>query len=215
VIEYAVRYLKVKHVVVSGHTGCGGIAAAQGNTRVGGVLDVWLAPLRGLRMQHEGELKAMGEKEKAVRLVELNVERGVRVMREKDVVLEAARDRGLSVHGVVYEVGTGALRELDVTEDKGVEGKRREAFELSWNLTFGTWKLGRYLTVDVLTECPRAACGVRVMRALQSGRLEGKIAIPSGVNKCRERLGIPWFGYNIYYIPPLYVFVNINTQISF
>jgi carbonic anhydrase len=131
VIEYAVRYLKVKHVVVSGHTGCGGIAAALGNTRVGGVLDVWLAPLRGLRMQHEGELKAMGEKEKAVRLVELNVERGVRVMREKDVVLEAARDRGLSVHGVVYEVGTGALRELDVTEDKGVEGKRREAFELS------------------------------------------------------------------------------------
>jgi carbonic anhydrase len=130
VIEYAVRHLGVKHVVLSGHTGCGGVAAALGNAKVGGVLDVWLAPLRKLRKEFAGELTAMGDKEKAVRLVELNVLAGVQTLKEKDVVIEARRKGELHIHGVVYEVGTGIIRELEIPVDEVAEEKTVEAFAL-------------------------------------------------------------------------------------
>lgn len=115
VIEYAVVHLKVKHIVLCGHTGCGGAGAALGDTRVGGVLDTWLTPLKALRKKHQVELEAIEDSGKrAVRLAELNVIAGVDTLLNNYVVEEAVKERGLQVHGVVYDIACGKLRDLGV-----------------------------------------------------------------------------------------------------
>ncbi|KAA8572964.1 hypothetical protein EYC84_003511 [Monilinia fructicola] len=96
VIEYAVAHLKVAHIVLCGHTCCGGAAAALGGSRVGGVLDTWLAPLKALSSRR------------------LMSQKGVEVLMGNVVVEEAIRDRGLKVHGVVYDIACGKIRDLGV-----------------------------------------------------------------------------------------------------
>lgn len=120
VIEYAVVHLKVQHIVLCGHTCCGGAGAALGNSRVGGVIDAWITPLRSLRKSNEVELKALGnDGERAVRLAELNVEMGVGNLMGSWFVEEAVSERGLTVHGVLYDVACGKIRDLNV----GTAGK--------------------------------------------------------------------------------------------
>jgi len=115
VIEYAVVHLKVKHIVLCGHTACGGCGAALGDSRVGGVIDAWITPLKALRKTHEAELKSLGdEKKMAVRLAELNVESGVNSLLSTYFIEEAINDRGLKVHGCVYDVACGKMRDLKI-----------------------------------------------------------------------------------------------------
>ena len=130
VVEYAVIHLKVSHIVLCGHTCCGGAAAALGDSRIGGVLDTWLTPLRAVRKTNEEELKGIvDDSKRAMRLAELNVEQGVRVLSANFVVEEAMRDRGLRVHGCLYDIGCGKIRDLGVggkggaEEDEVVKGK--------------------------------------------------------------------------------------------
>ncbi|KAL1973348.1 hypothetical protein VTN31DRAFT_5983 [Thermomyces dupontii] len=124
VIEYAVVHLKVKHIVVCGHTACGGVRAALGNTALG-ILDAWLLPLRRLRQQHLKELEGMGEEgEKVTRLAELNVREGVARLLENSAVIEAMEARGLKVHGLIYDVASGVLRTLE--SDGGDEEEEHE-----------------------------------------------------------------------------------------
>ncbi|KAL8776776.1 MAG: hypothetical protein Q9213_008139, partial [Squamulea squamosa] len=96
VIYYAVNYLKVQHVVVAGHTSCGGVAAALGGAVVGGTMDAWLMPVRELRAQllEKGEFEGKDDKAKALALVEANVKRGVDVVRKNPEVLRAMEERG-------------------------------------------------------------------------------------------------------------------------
>lgn len=113
VIEYAVAHLKVKHVVLCGHTACGGAVAALGEGRVGGVLDTWLTPLKAVKMAHAEELGAIkDDAARAVRIAELNVEAGVRVLMANGVVQDAIRERGLEVHGCLFDIGCGKIRDL-------------------------------------------------------------------------------------------------------
>lgn len=113
VIEYAVAHLKVKHIVLCGHTCCGGAAAALSDSRVGGVLDTWLTPLKAVRYAHQEELSAIqDDKERAVRIAELNVEAGVKVLLANFTVQEAIRDRGLEVHGCLFDLESGRMRDL-------------------------------------------------------------------------------------------------------
>lgn len=115
VVEYAVAHLKVKHIVLCGHTCCGGAGAALTNARIGGVLDTWLTPLKSVRRTHEVELKNIGDDAKrAVRLAELNVETGVQVLLSSIVVEEAIAERDLKVHGVLYDIACGKIRDLSV-----------------------------------------------------------------------------------------------------
>ncbi|KAL3423781.1 carbonic anhydrase [Phlyctema vagabunda] len=115
VIEYAVAHLKVAHIVLCGHTSCGGAAAALGDSRVGGVLDTWLTPLKALRREHERELKGIEDSaQRAVRLAELNVEMGVENLLANYVVDEHVRTRGVKVHGVLYDISSGKIRDLGV-----------------------------------------------------------------------------------------------------
>ncbi|KAJ9306851.1 hypothetical protein DTO271D3_6723 [Paecilomyces variotii] len=128
VIEYAVAHLKVKHIVLCGHTSCGGVAAALANKKLG-LIDSWLMPLRTLRAQNLELLQSLSPSEASLKLVELNVEQGVRTLKENGVVLDAIEERGLKVHGLVYDVGSGTLREIDTSEPHAAIKARLTAFK--------------------------------------------------------------------------------------
>ena len=122
VIEYAVAHLKVKHIVLCGHTSCGGAAAALGESKVGGVLDTWLTPLRRLKLQHKAELEAITDAgARAQRLAELNVALGCETLMANVVVEEAVRERGLRLHGVLFDIPSGKLRDLNFGNVKGAD----------------------------------------------------------------------------------------------
>jgi carbonic anhydrase len=127
VIEYAVNALKVKHIVLCGHTGCGGCRASLGNDKVGKI-DTWLMPLRQLRLKHAEELEKLEWEQRWTRFSELNVMSGVEVIRQNADVITAMKERGLTVHGVIYDLGTGVLRELDIPDENA--GKRDWAFAM-------------------------------------------------------------------------------------
>ncbi|OAX84386.1 hypothetical protein ACJ72_01240 [Emergomyces africanus] len=128
VIEYAVVYLQVKHIVLCGHTSCGGIAAALANKRLG-LLDTWLMPLRHLREKNLFLLSGLDSQEAAQKLAEINVRQGLRTLKENSVVLDAIEERGLKLHGVMYDVGSGILRELDTDESKDAIHDRVTSFK--------------------------------------------------------------------------------------
>ncbi len=116
VLQFAVDVIKVKHILVVGHYGCGGVAAAVDGQRRG-LVDHWLHPIREVHHQHRHELEALpDEKAKWDRLVELNVIRQVRNV-ASDVFVQDAWRRGqpLCVHGWVYTLGTGIVTDLDVS----------------------------------------------------------------------------------------------------
>lgn len=113
VIEYAVDVIKVRHIIVCGHYGCGGIQAALAN-RSTGLVENWLRPVRRLSKRAEDELAAIDSlAERTNRLCELNVIEQVQHVREATAVHNAL-DSGqpLSVHGVVYGLEDGRLRVL-------------------------------------------------------------------------------------------------------
>ncbi len=116
VLQFAVDVLKVKHILVVGHYGCGGVAAAVDGQRRG-LVDHWLHPIREVHHEHRHELEALpGEKERWDRLVELNVIRQVKNVASDVFVMEAwKRGQPLCVHGWVYTLGTGIVTDLDVS----------------------------------------------------------------------------------------------------
>jgi carbonic anhydrase len=130
VIEYAVVHLKVKHIVVCGHTACGGVAAALSNKKLG-LLDTWLMPLRRMREQNLNVLNHLDPKDAGLKLAEINVRHGLRTLSENSVVIDAMQDRerGLRLHGAMYDVGTGILRVLDTEEPLDIISARLAAFK--------------------------------------------------------------------------------------
>ncbi len=115
VLQFAVDVLKVRHILVVGHYGCGGVAAAVDGQRRG-LVDHWLHPIREIEHDHRGELEGLGEPSRLNRLVELNVIRQVRNVASDVFVQDAwARGQGLKVHGWVYSIANGLLTDLDVT----------------------------------------------------------------------------------------------------
>ena len=122
VLQFAVDVIKVRHVIVVGHYGCGGIAAAVDGQRRG-LVDHWLHPIREVAEKHHAELSAIADIHKRNdRLCELNVMRQVKNV-ASDVFLQDAWARGqeLSVHGWVYSLATGLVNDLNVTV-KGPRG---------------------------------------------------------------------------------------------
>ncbi|MBU4432982.1 MAG: carbonic anhydrase [bacterium] len=115
VLQFAVDVLKVKHVMVVGHYGCGGVAAAIDGQRRG-LVDHWLHPIREVHAEHRHELDALpSEKEKLNRLCELNVIRQVRNVAADVFVQDAwARGQDLAVHGWVYSLSNGLVNDLNV-----------------------------------------------------------------------------------------------------
>lgn len=127
-LEYAVEVLDVKHVIVCGHYQCGGVKAAMG--RAGHmVVDHWLQNIRDLRLWHQSELTALPDDEsRFMRMVELNVIEQVYHLSRTPVVQHAwAKGRRPILHGLVYDVHDGLLKELVSSvdgEDKATELRR-------------------------------------------------------------------------------------------
>jgi len=117
VVEYAVVYLKVNHVVVCGHYECGGVKAAMQSADLG-ILNPWLRNIRDVFRIHKTELNAIvDEGKKYDRLVELNVQEQCVNLIKTAAVRKAYRDRGLKVHGWVFDVHTGKLIDLKIDFD--------------------------------------------------------------------------------------------------
>ena len=116
VLQYAVDTLKVKHVIVVGHYGCGGVSAAVDGQRRG-LVDHWLHPIREVYRENRKELDAIADQQARMnRLCELNVMRQVRNV-ASDVIVQEAWKRGqrLHIHGWVYSLGTGIVNDLNTT----------------------------------------------------------------------------------------------------
>jgi carbonic anhydrase len=116
VLQFAVDVLKVKHIMVVGHYGCGGVSAAVDGKRRG-LVDHWLHPIREVWLEHEEALEAISDKEARLnRLCELNVMRQVQNVASDVFVQDAwARGQPLAVHGWVYSIADGLLQDLNVT----------------------------------------------------------------------------------------------------
>lgn len=115
VLQFAVDVLKVKHIMVVGHYGCGGVAAAIDGKRRG-LVDHWLHPIREVHAEHRHELEAIPEERARLdRLTELNVARQVRNVASDVFVQDAwARGQSLAVHGWVYSLADGLVNDLNV-----------------------------------------------------------------------------------------------------
>ena len=121
VIQFAVDVLKVKHIVVCGHYGCGGVKAALTNGRYG-LVDNWLRHVQDVRDEHGAYLGKVLPARQHDALCELNVIEQVRHVAQTTVVQDAwARGQALSLHGLVYGIDDGFLRDLNATVD-GVAG---------------------------------------------------------------------------------------------
>jgi carbonic anhydrase len=118
VLQFAVDVLRVKHIMVVGHYGCGGVKAAVDGQRRG-LVDHWLHPIREVFHEHRRELDAIGEAGRRLdRLCELNVMRQVRNVASDVFIQEAwARGQELAVHGWVYSLSNGVINDLHVSVD--------------------------------------------------------------------------------------------------
>jgi carbonic anhydrase len=124
VVEYAVVHLKVNHVVVCGHYACGGVKAAMQSADLG-ILNPWLRNIRDVYRLHKNELNAIECEDKRYdRLVELNVKEQCVNLIKTAAVQKAIRERGLKVHGWVFDIHTGKLIDLKIDFENFLEDIR-------------------------------------------------------------------------------------------
>lgn len=115
VLQYSVQILKVRHIIVCGHYGCGGVKAAMTNTKFG-LIDNWLRMIKDIYKGNEKELLAIEDEDARFdRLCELNVEAQVAHICHTTVVQDAwNNNQELSVHGIIYSLKNGVLKPLDI-----------------------------------------------------------------------------------------------------
>lgn len=115
VIEYAVEVLQVKHIMVTGHYGCGGVRAALGDGSPD-MVEHWIRPIRKYALRHQGELAALDEQGRWDRLCEINVIEQVRNLCHIPSIRNAwARGQRLELHGLIYDIRDGMIKSLDVS----------------------------------------------------------------------------------------------------
>ncbi len=116
VVQFAVEVLKVKHIIVCGHYGCGGVRAALGDNEMG-LVDSWLRNIRDIYFNNESKLIDLTERDRVNRLCELNVVTQVFNV-AKTKMAQHAWDRGqpLSIHGWIYDIEDGLIKDLQVTQ---------------------------------------------------------------------------------------------------
>ncbi len=131
VLQYAVEVLKVEHIIVCGHYGCGGVRAALQNLQLG-LIDNWLRHVQDVMQKHEATLSAIGdEAERLNKLCELNVvEQVLNVSRTTIVQSAWQRGQELAVHGWVYGLHDGLLRDMEmrVAGQEELSAAERRAF---------------------------------------------------------------------------------------
>ena len=128
VLQYAVDVLRVRHVMVVGHYGCGGVAAAMQNLKLG-LIDNWLRHVQDVAAKHRDALAALEtDDEKLDRLCELNVIEQAQNVCQTTIVQDAwARGQDLTVHGLIYRLQDGLLRDLRMTASDAAQVEDRYA----------------------------------------------------------------------------------------
>lgn len=137
VIEYAVSHLKVKHIIVCGHYGCGGVKAAMTPQNLG-LLNPWLRNIRDVYRLHQAELDEIeNEEARYNRLIELNVqEQCINVIKMATVQERYAEEEYPIVHGWVFDLKTGKLKDLEIDFEKILKDIQK-----IYNLTESNWKM--------------------------------------------------------------------------
>jgi Carbonic anhydrase len=130
VLDYAVNVLEVKHVIVCGHYGCGGVRAALGQKQFG-LIDNWIRHIKDVYRLHEEELDAIEDpKQRENRFTELNVMEQVMDLTKTSIIQNAWEKRqGPYVHGWVYDVGNGVIKDLKVSVHDNAEIPQVYRFE--------------------------------------------------------------------------------------
>jgi carbonic anhydrase len=115
-IQFAVEVLRIEHIIVCGHYGCGGVLAALLNNQLG-LIDNWLRHVQDVRAKHRSQIESLvTEQEQHARLCELNVIEQVINVSQTTIVRDAwARNQTLVVHGWIYDLRDGLLRDLNVS----------------------------------------------------------------------------------------------------
>lgn len=130
VVQFALDILKVEHIIVCGHYGCGGVRAALAHEELG-IVDNWLRHIKDIYCRHKVELQALNSTDEEVnRLCELNVMAQVENLSKTKVVQRAWRnDRKLSIHGWIYGLNDGIIKDLavSVSEPDGIDDIYRMA----------------------------------------------------------------------------------------
>ena len=124
VLDYAVNALKVKHVIVCGHYGCGGVKAAMGNSSIG-IIDNWIRHIKDVYRLNQSELDSISnENERFNRFVELNVKEQVFDLAKTSIVQSAwKKGQELTIHGWVYGLNSGYVTDLGLnfSSDKDLD----------------------------------------------------------------------------------------------
>lgn len=117
VLQYAVDVLKVKHVIVCGHYGCGGIEAALQDQQLG-LIDSWLGHIKDIAHKHREELAPLNEHDRSARLCELNVLEQAANVRRSNIVKDAIkRGQPISIHSWIYSLRNGRLKDLATSQE--------------------------------------------------------------------------------------------------
>jgi len=118
VLDYAVNALKIKHIIVCGHYGCGGVKAAMGNDSIG-IIDNWIRHIKDVYRHHKQYLDSiMDEKERFNKFVELNVKEQVYDLAKTSIVQSAWKSgQEVTIHGWVYGLNSGYVTDLNVNID--------------------------------------------------------------------------------------------------
>ena len=132
VMQFAVDVLKVEHIIVCGHYGCSGVRSALANARIG-LSDNWLRHVQDIREQHQADITAIGGRtDRENRLCELNVIEQVTHVCQTTIIRDAwERGQGLAVHGWIYGLHNGLVRDLDYTVNNPEELKSGYSTALS------------------------------------------------------------------------------------
>ncbi|MEQ8475016.1 MAG: carbonate dehydratase [Fulvivirga sp.] len=132
VLDYAVNVLEVQHIIVCGHYGCGGVRAAMSNQQLG-LIDNWLRHIKDVYKMHAKELDAISDAhERENRFVEVNVQEQVHDLSKTATVQNAwSNGKNLHVHGWVYDIGNGIVKDLDVSFSDNSKLENVYQFELA------------------------------------------------------------------------------------
>lgn len=116
VLDYAVNVLKIKHIIVCGHYGCGGVKAAMGNQHIG-LIDNWIREIKDVYRHHHVELNSIQDETKRFdRFVEVNVMEQVLDLGKTSIVQAAwENNHELEIHGWVYDVRDGVIKDLEIS----------------------------------------------------------------------------------------------------
>ncbi len=133
VLDYSVNVLKIQHIIVCGHYGCGGVKAAMGNSPVG-IIDNWIRHIKDSYVFHEDYIESVNdEKERFDRFVECNIKQQVLNLATTSLIQQAWNNgQELAIHGWVYELGTGLINDLGLTIKSPDVIKNKNVFKLKF-----------------------------------------------------------------------------------